>query len=219
MNKLTKNSTVTLLVLAGIMFGGTANLAVAATPSPHPATGSKSASLNNIEKQIQQADALAQKGREAMSDITAARQLLIEHHEEEARQYLEKARDILSKLKADVNDKTGNNTGLLPIYSQLVISKEVEITEQLRQKLETTHLNVIRGKHKKVIETLKNIDIELQYSFVDLPVAITLGKVEFALKSLSEKNIKQATESLSEAEAELIHDNIVINAVNDKPAG
>ncbi len=212
MNKPGKNSGICFLLLASMIFGGSINLAAAATVD-------KSTNLNDIEKQIRQADALAQKGREAMSDITAARQLLIKHHDEEARQYLKKARDVLGKLKAEMNDKEGDNIGLLPIYSQLGISKEVEITEELRQKLETTHLDVIRGKHKKVIETLKNINVELQYSFIDLPIEITLGKVESALKSLSEKNIKQATKRLSEAEAELIHDTIVINAVNDKPAG
>ncbi len=78
---------------------------------------------------------------------------------------------------------------------------------------------MVRGKHQKVIEKLKSVGIELQYSFVDLPVATTLGKVESALKSLSVKNSKQAGEALADAEAELIHDSIVINAVNDNPAG
>ncbi len=220
MNSITKNSAVTLLVLASMTLGSTAGMAgVATIQSASPAASSKPATLNAREKQIQQADALAQNGREAMSDIAAARQLLSEKHDDEARQYLEQARDLLTKLKSEVTTEKGNTSGLLSIYSQLGINKEVEITEQLKQKLETTHLDVIRGKHKKVVETLKSVDVELQYSFVDLPVAIILGKVESALKSLSEKNSKQASEALAAAETELIHDSIVINAINDNPAG
>ena len=220
MNSITKNSAVTLLVLASMTLGSTAGMAgVATTQSASLAASSKPATLNTREKQIQQADALAQNGREAISDIAAARQLLSEKHDDEARQYLEQARDLLTKLKSEVTTEKGNTSGLLSIYSQLGINKEVEITEQLKQKLETTHLDVIRGKHKKVVETLKSVDLELQYSFVDLPVAIILGKVESALKSLSEKNSKQASEALAAAETELIHDSIVINAINDNPAG
>ncbi len=220
MNSIRKNSAVTLLVLAGMTFGSTAVIANTAMTQPASSTATgKAAPLSAREAQIQQADVLARNGRKAMSYIVAARQLLSEQHEKEARQYLEQARDLLTKLKSEVSAKKGNTSGLLPIYSQLGISKEVEITEQLKQKLETTHLDVVRGKHKKVVETLKNVGVELQYSFVDLPVAATLGKVESALKSLSEKNTKQASKALAEAEAELIHDSIVINAVNENPAG
>lgn len=215
MNSIRKNSAVTLLVLASMTLGSTAVTANIAATQP----AGKATTLSARQTQIQRADALAQNGRKAMSYIVAARQLLSEQHEEEARQYLEQARALLTKLKSEVTAEKDNVSGLLPIYSQLGISREVEITEQLRQKLETTHLDVVRGKHQKVIEKLKSVGIELQYSFVDLPVAATLGKVESALKSLSVKNSKQAGEALADAEAELIHDSIVINAVNDNPAG
>jgi len=220
MNRIRKNSAVTLLVLAGMTLGSTAGMANIAMAQPtKPTAAGNPATLSARQAQIQQADALAQNGRKAMSYIVAARQLLTEQHEDEARQYLEQARALLTKLKSEVSAEKGNASDLLPIYSQLGISKEVEITKQLRQKLETAHLDVVRGKHKKVVETLKSVGIELQYSFVDLPVAATLGKVESALKSLSEKNSEQASKTLSDAEAELIHDSIVINAVNDNPAG
>ncbi len=220
MNSIRKNSAAVLVVLASMTLGSTAGMASIATKqTASPAATSKPARLSPRQEQIRQADALAQNGRKAMSYIVAAHQLLSEQHNDEARLYLEQARDLLTKLKPEVTAEKGNASGLLPIYSQLGINKEVEITEQLRQKLETTHLDVVRGKHKKVVETLKSVGVELQYSFVDLPVATTLGKVESALKSLSEKNIKQASKVLADAEAELIHDSIVINAINDTPAG
>lgn len=220
MNSIGKNSAVALAVLASMTLGSTAGMASIATKqTASPATTSTPAKLSARQEQIRQAEILAQNGRKAMSYIVAAHQLLSEQHNDEARQYLQQARDLLTKLKPEVTAEKGNASGLLPIYSQLGINKEVEITEQLQQKLETTHLDVVRGKHKKVVETLKSVGVELQYSFVDLPVATTLGKVESALKSLSEKNIKQASKSLADAEAELIHDSIVINAINDTPAG
>ncbi len=220
MNRIRKTSAATLVVLASMTLGSTAGIANIATTQPANSTATgKTATLSARQVQIQQADALAQKGRKAMSYIVAARQLLSEQHNKEARQYLQQARDLLTWLKSEVTAEKGNLSGLLPIYSQLGISKEVEITEQLKQKLETAHLDVVRGKHKKVVETLKSVGVELRYSFVDLPVAATLGKVESALKSLSVKKPKQASEALADAEAELIHDSIVINAVNESPAG
>ena len=77
------------------------------------------------------------------------------------------------------------------------------------------HLNAALGKHKDVVETLKAVDVELQYRFVDLPVSATLKKVESALKSLSIKDAKQASQTLADAQDGLIQDSIVINATDD----
>jgi hypothetical protein len=213
-------SAATLLLLATTTLGTTT--VIAATPTSAPAAAAATgehAALNPEQQQIQQANALALEGRMAMSYIVAAQQLLSEQHGEEAHQYLEQARDLLTKLKPEVSAGNGNTTGLLSIYSQLGIKEGVEVTDQLKQKLGKTELDAVRGKHDKVVEVLKNTDIELQYSFVDLPVAATLMKVESALKSLSENNIQQASETLADAEADLIHDSIVINAANENPTG
>lgn len=196
-----KNSAAILLLFTGMMLSVTDSMAT----TPTAATDSR-------EQQIQQAGVLEKYGRKAMSYIAAARQLLSKQHNEEAHQYLKKARELLTTLKSKITTEKDNVTGTLSIYSQLGVKKEVGITKQLRQKLENTHLDVIRGKHEKVIAALKNIGVELQYSFVDLPVAATLGKVESALKSLSAKNIRQARKILTDAEAGLIRDHVIINA-------
>ncbi len=196
-----KNSTAILLMLAGIMLGATSSMAMA----PASATDTR-------EAQIRQASVFERDGRKAMSYIVAADQLLSKRHGEEAHHYLEKARELLLTLKASVIADKTNVTGLLSIYSQLGVKKKVGLTNQLRQKLENIHLEVIRGKHKKVIKALKAMGVELQYSFVDLPVAATLAKVESALKSLSGKNIQKARDILASAEADLIRKHFIINA-------
>ncbi len=196
-----KSSAAILLLLAAMMLGATNSMAT----TPAAATDSR-------QQKIQQASVLEKNGRKAMSYIVAARELLSKQHSEEAHQYLKKARVLLTKLKSEVTKEKDNATGLLSIYSQLGVKKEVEITDQLRQKLENTHLDVMRGRHKKVIAALKAVGIELQYSFVDLPVAATLGKVKSALKSLSRKNTHEASKTLSDAEAGLIHKHMIINA-------
>ncbi|VAX12741.1 hypothetical protein MNBD_GAMMA24-1731 [hydrothermal vent metagenome] len=203
----TKISAALLLLLTGIIV--VANNSMATT----------SAALTDTRQtQIQQASVFEKDGRKAMSYIVAANQLLSKQHSEEAHHYLDKARELLLKLKAKVSADKTNVAGLLSIYSQLGIKKEIGLTDKLRQKLEHTHLDVIRGKHKKVINALKAIGVELKYSFVDLPVAATLAKVESALKSLSGKNIQKAREILADAEAGLIHKHFIINAPTKNPA-
>ncbi len=220
MHTTAKNSVATLLLLATTMFGVTAVMA-AATPAPTASTTATDAhaNLSPEQQQIYQADVLAQEGREAMSYIVAARQLLSEQHGDEAHKYLEQAKGLLTKLKSKVTARNEDASDLLPIYSQLGVKEGVEITDQLKQQLGKTHLDAIRGNHEKVVEALKAVDIELHYSFVDLPVAATLEKVESALKSLSAKNIQQASETLAQAGAGLVHDSITINADNENPAG
>lgn len=202
-----KNSAAILLILAGVMFGATSSMAM----TPAVVTDTR-------EAQILQASVFEKDGRKAMSYIVAANQLLSKQHGNEAHHYLEKARKLLLTLKARVIADKTNITGLLSIYSQLGVKKEVGLTNQLRRKLENTHLDVIRGKHKKVIQALKAIGVELQYSFVDLPVAATLAKVESALKSLSRKDIRKARGTLVDAEANLVRKHFIINAATKNPA-
>jgi len=219
----TKNSLTALAMAITLALGATTTLAAspvhakAATASDAAATHDDT--LSTEQRQLQHADALAQSGRQAMSYIVAARQLLSDQHADEARQYLEKARGLLTELKSEVAAEAVDSNGLLPIYSQVGLAEEVEITDTVKQKLHDIYPDVIRGKHQKVVEALKTVGIELQYRFVDMPVATTLGKVESALKSLSAEDNQQAGQALADAQQGLIHDSIIINAVDENPAG
>ncbi len=222
--KTTAKHSLSALALA-ITLGLGATVSLAATPvQAKPATAIDAAARHSKtaspeQQQLQHADALAQNGREAMSYIVAARQLLTDQHGEEARQYLEKAKGLLTELNTEITAEGNNGNGLLPIYSQLGLTEEVEITDQVKQKLHDIYPDVIRGKHEQVVEALKAVGIELQYRFVDMPVAATLGKVESALKSLSAQDTEQAGQALADAQQGLIHDSIIINEVDDNPAG
>ena len=217
----TKNSLTVLAMAIALGLGTGATLAASPThPESAPTTHSPHHKATNGEmKQLQHADNLAQKGREATSYIVAADRLLAEKHGDEARQYLEKAKALLLELKSEVNTENNNADGLLPIYSQLGVKKEIEITEPVKQQLQKIYPDVVRGRHKQVVEQLKTIGIELQYSFIDMPVAATLEKVESALKSLSAKETEQASQALADARQGLIHDSIIVNAVDENPAG
>ncbi len=223
MQTTTKNSLTALTLAITLSLGATASLA-AAPVHAKPATAMDAAAthgdtLSTEQRQLQHADALAKSGREAMSYIVAARQLLTDQHGEEARQYLEKARGLLTELDTEITAEGNNGNGLLPIYSQLGLTEEVEISDRAKQKLHDIYPDVIRGRHEQVVEALKAVGIELQYRFVDMPVTATLGKVESALKSLSEKDTEQASQALADAQQGLIHDSIIINEVDDNPAG
>jgi len=117
---------------------------------------------------------------------------------------------MLTELKAEITAEGSDGSGLLPIYSQLGLTEDVEITAPIKQKLHDIYPDVIRGRHEQVVEQLKTVGIELQYRFVDMPVAATLGKVESALKSLSTKDTPQASQALTDAQQGLIHDSIII---------
>jgi len=215
----TKKSVATFVLLAGTALGATTVMATPTTSATDITATSAPATLNAEQQQIQQADALAQNGRQAMSYIVAARQLLTEKQGDEAHEYLEHAKDLLTKLKSRVVAGKQNTPDLLPVYAQLGIKEGVELTDQIKQQLGKTHLNAVRGNHQEVVEALRAVDIEMQYSFVDMPIAATLGQVESALKSLSEKDTKQADQALAAAQNGLIRDSIVINAVDINPAG
>ncbi len=212
MNDTLKTSTRALLLATGLALGAGSVLASSASTS-NPASGV-------VEQQIRQADSLAQSGREALSYIVAAGKLLSDQHTDETRHYLEQARDLLKQVESRLSTgKQDKPSDLLPVYSQLGIKKDVEITDQLRQKLEHVHLDMVQGRHQSVVEKLKTVGIELQYSFVDLPVSATLAKVESALKYLSAQKTRQAGEALADAQAGLIHDSIIVDAVDENPAG
>ncbi len=214
-----KNSSATaLLLLASLMFSATAVMAATPTPATTTATN-EHAVLSPKQQQTAQAGIRAQNGREAMSYIVAARQLISEQHDEEAHQYLEQAKDLLTNLQSEITSGDENTSDLLPIYSQLGVKEGVEITDRLKQELGKAHLNALNGNHREVIETLRAVDIELQYSFVDLPVAATLEKIESALQSLSTKDSQAAGKTLADAEAGLIHDSIVINGSDENLTG
>lgn len=217
----TRNSLTALAMAITLALGATATLAAAPVQAKPAASISSphSADMDEEMKQLQHADMLAQKGREATSYIVAADKLLADKHNDEARQYLEKAKGILLELKSELGAEKDNPDGLLPIYSQLGMKKEIEISEPVKQQLQKIYPDVIRGKHAQVVEQLKTVGIELQYSFVDMPVLATLGKVESALKSLSAKNTQQASQALTDAQQGLVRDSIIINAVDENPAG
>ncbi len=221
MQSKTKNSLTALAVAITLALGSSATLAaspVHATPPAH-ATSPHSANASDEMKQLQHADELAQKGREATSYIVAADKLLSDQHADEARQYLEKAEALLQTLESEIHTGKDNPDGLLSIYSQLGIKQEIEVTEPVKEQLQSIYPDAIRGKHERVVEQLKTVGIELQYSFVDMPVAATLGKVESALKSLAAKDSKQAAQALTDAQQGLIQDSILINAADETPAG
>ncbi len=221
MNVIRKNSAAALFLFAAMVLEPMAVLATTslATNTPPAATATRTQTVTDAgQQQLRQSESMMSEGREAMSDIVAAHQLLTKQHSTEAGQYLDKARALLTRLKSEVAADKENTTGLIPIYTQLGVKEGVEITEQIKREVNKTHLDAIRGKHKKVVEALKDMDVELQYSFVDLPVAATLEKVESALKSLSEKNLHKASEILSGIGKSLVHDSILVNAEKQKPA-
>ncbi|HED17845.1 MAG TPA: YfdX family protein, partial [Gammaproteobacteria bacterium] len=205
MHTTAKKSAATILLLAATSLGVTAVSATTSSSAPATAaTTSEHTALTPEQQQIVQAHALAQNGRQALSYIVAARQLLSEQHGDEAHQYLEQAKELLTKLESDIIAEDNNTSDLLPIYTQLGVDEEVVITDQIKQQLGKTHLDAISGNHKKVVTALKTVAIELQYSYVDMPVTATLEKVESALTSLSEKNIQQASQALTAAQDGLI---------------
>ncbi|MCF6211841.1 MAG: hypothetical protein L3K24_14460 [Gammaproteobacteria bacterium] len=98
------------------------------------------------------------------------------------------------------------------------LPEEVKIPAPIKQKLHNIHSDIIRGKHKQAINAFKNTSSKRQYRFVDMPMVITLGKVKFALKSLSTKDTRRISQALADSRQDLTHDN-TINMIDEDPAG
>lgn len=163
-------------------------------------------------------------GRQAMSYISAARQLLAgpagkTPRAEEAGKYLQRARDLLASLDARRgSDAARSGNSVIPLYSQLRAREGADSSERVQQGLAQLQGDFARGKHDKVTEALRLSGVEMQYSYVDLPLDATLSKLEQAIQALDEHRDRQAADILAAAERGLLRDTITVNRHDAQPA-
>ena len=101
-------------------------------------------------------------------------------HRDGARQHLEKAKGLLMELKSEITAEGNKRSAARPHGGN-------ENSRSDQTKTANTCPDVIRGKHQQASEALKTAGIKQQYHCI--PVAITLGKMQSALRSFFTKGI------------------------------
>ncbi len=144
-------------------------------------------------------------GRRSWSYVIAARELLEADEIKEADRYLDGALKILEEMGDAGAD------GLVPLYAQIGIGEEVEITGQLRLDIQRLQPHIMRGEHEKVINALGETGLEMRYYYVDMPLAPLQRQLSAARKALAAEDFPRALEALRAAEYEMVIDTVTIS--------
>jgi hypothetical protein len=204
---------------AALAFTSAAGFAEPAQPTaaPAPAASAKDGenTLTDEQREILQAMIYSEAGRESMSYIVAARQSLEADKPEDASKLLDGARHLLTELRTRMTADMGEQAAaspqfLVPIYSEVGITADIQVTDELKEQLQGLQSFVARGDHDKVIDGLKATGVGMVYTFVDLPVSATIEQVQLAMDALAAKDTDAANKALAAVEAGLVSDTVAV---------
>jgi len=160
---------------------------------------------------------LAQAGRSAMSYIGAAQHGIDSNDGELAEKYLETARDILGQMQGVLASAAASESDdLVPIFAQLGIAQDVEVTDELKGKLHALGPHALKGEHDKVLDGLKATGIGASYTYVDLPLANTMAQVKLALEALESGKFEAAREAIDAAHGGLVTETVTVGMTPEK---
>ena len=136
-----------------------------------------------------------------MQHIAAAGQLLAAGDDEQAKQMLTTAAEILTQIGSvfEQEGKPGDAERMIPVYARLGIVEGVEVTEAMKQGLNDLAPMVAASQHAQVVERLKSFGVGLSYSYVELPLDEVSEQVNAALKALGEGDQQAAKKYLAAA--------------------
>ena len=175
----------------------------------HPAQ-SDPVELSDEQVAAQKAAVLAAAGRAAVSYMAAAQQGIDATDTESARRYLEVARDVLGQMQEAGGIAGGNASDMVPIYAQVGVSQDTDLTDEIKARLVGLETDVMKGDHRKVIETLQATGIGAAYTYVDLPLAGTIAQVDAALAALDGGKADEASQAITAANEGLVTDTLIV---------
>ena len=166
------------------------------------------------------ASELAVAGRTAMGLLGAAQSELESSHANEAKHHLQNAQEVLTQMAHAMQQGSEPSLGSVPIFAQVIATGTQDVLEQARAQVDPLGPLSLSGQHDKVVEGLRATGLELTYTYVELPVADTLGQVESALKALEAGDSTGAASALAAAAEGLKVETVEIGAAaTTEPAG
>ncbi len=145
---------------------------------------------------VQKAAVLAAAGRAAMSYVAAAAQGIDATDTGLAREHLATAQRILGQLKKAVGETGDGGSKVLPIFAQVGVNQDVDVTGEMKTKLQSLTPNVVKGEHQRVIEGLETTGIDAAYTYVDMPLETTIGRVDTAIQALDSGKTNEARQAI-----------------------
>ncbi len=166
--------------------------------------------LSDEQVAAQKAAVLAAAGRAAVSYMAAAQQGIDATDTESARRYLEAARHVLGQMQQAVSVAGGDTSDMVPIFARVGVSQDTDLTDEVKAQLVELEADVMKGEHRKVIETLEANGIGAAYTYVDLPLAGTIAQVDAALAALDGGNADEARQAITAAKEGLVTDTLIV---------
>lgn len=156
--------------------------------------------------------------RYAMSAVSAARRLLLEHDPAQAARYLDRANRYLAHL---VNQPmSAGATGIyVTLYSQFTLPEDGTQRWQAQRQLQRLAGPVQRGEHEIVVAELRQTGLPFVYRYLDLPVADAAREVQQALVALRQNDSDQARSILARLEQGLRETVVNVNSVSQTRFG
>jgi hypothetical protein len=146
--------------------------------------------LGAAQVQQQKASVIAAAGRGVLQRIDSAYGLIEADKTDDAKKALNDARQLLGQidlaLKEDGADPTKavDEALFVPLFASLGIAEQVDMTPELKQGLEGLSPLIARGDHEAVVQRLEQFQVEMTYSYVEMPLKKVGDEVDAAIKAL-----------------------------------
>jgi len=221
------NKKLTLIVAAAVVVTVGSVLAVAqqaTTPIAPDAEQAPVTQLSAAQVQQQKAAVLAAAGRGVLQRIDSAYGLIDADKTDDANKALSDARQLLGQidlaLKEDGADptKAADEALSIPLFASLGIAEEVDVTPELKQGLEGLSPLIARGDHEAVVERLKQFQVEITYSYVEMPLKKVGDEVAAAAKALQAGDKDGAKTFLKAAAEANVSASVTVGAESDPKA-
>ena len=186
-----KKITLIVAVAAAVTVGSV--LAVAKQASAPAAPDAKQAPVTQLsaaQVQQQKAAVLAAAGRGVLQRIDSAYGLIEADKTDDAKKALSDARQLLDQIDLALKEEGADPTKAadealsIPLFASLGIAEQVDMTPELKQGLEGLSPLIARGDHEAVVERLQQFQIEMTYSYVEMPLKKVGDEVAAAAKAL-----------------------------------
>lgn len=199
-----------IVAIAALMAVGSV-IAVVNGPASRPAANravsdlqGQATQLSADQVRLQQAAMLAAAGRGAIGHVAAARRLLATDKTDEAAASLAVAARILAQIKlaedeggaaesAPGDERPGvdgaadgrpGDARMIPLIARLGLPDQTDLSDRLKQSLNRLAPMVAAGDHAQVVAALKDLDIPMTYSYVEMPLKVVTDEVAAAARAI-----------------------------------
>ena len=152
---------------------------------------------------VQKASIIAAAGQSAVAYINAARGRLQADDLAGAKRFLTQASAILEQIRNALHpDRDNPKAGealRVPLWAQVSLKEDGATPAALESRLDEATAHAIQGEHDKVVEGLATSGVRVVYSYIDMPLDATLGRLNGARAALENGDAAKALALLSAA--------------------